>query len=100
MSDPAEREHLQQLQTSPGWLLFVAYARQEWGSAEFTRKMKRAIADATANKEDPAQAVLRVNAAHDAVNDLLLYPRNRVGMLLNAEESRKREDSVSRRGAL
>lgn len=101
MPDPAEREHLEQLQTSPGWLVFVAYAKSEWGSTEMVRKMKRAIVEATERREDPAQAVLRVNAAHDAVNDLLMYPRTRVSQLLGGEESRKREaESLSRRGAL
>lgn len=97
MSDPAEREHLEQLLTSPGWLLFTAYAKSEWGSTEMVRKMKKA---ATAT-DDPAQAVLRVDAAHDAVNDLLLWPRTRINTLIGGEASRQREaESVTRRGTL
>lgn len=102
MTDPNDREHLEQLVSSPGWLLLLAYVKSEWGSAAFARRLKQAITDAVERREDPAQAALRVNAQHDAVNALMLYPQERVQHLLGHEAARKREQDppIGRRGTL
>ena len=96
--EPNEREDLDQFLTHPGWLRFQAYVKTEWGSVAFARKLKEAAVGTT----DAAQAVLRVNAAHDAVNELMLWPAMRLKVLVSAEETRKREKEppLSRRGSL
>jgi hypothetical protein len=102
MSEPTEREDLEQLLVSAGWLRLLDHIKTQWGSAAFARRIKHAITDAMEKHEDPAQAALRVNAQHDAINALLLYPQERVSMLLGHEAVRKKEQepTMSRRGTL
>ena len=98
MTEPNEREDLDQFLSHPGWLRFQAYVKTEWGSVAFARKLKEAAVGTT----DAAQAVLRVNAAHDAVNELMLWPQMRLKVLTASEETRKRDQNppLSRRGSL
>ena len=98
MTEPNEREDLDQFLSHPGWLRFQAYVKTEWGSVAFARKLKEAAVGTT----DAAQAVLRVNAAHDAVNELMLWPQMLLKVLVSSEETRKRDQNqpLSRRGSL
>lgn len=102
MSDPTEREALEQLISCPGWHVFINHVKAEWGAIEVVQKIKRAITDAKERKEDVSEAVLRVNAAHDAVNALMLWPRTRAQTLTGNEAARQREldPPLSRRGTL
>jgi hypothetical protein len=102
MSEPTEREDLEQLQSCPGWLRFVAFAKQQWGPAGYGVRLKQAIAAAQAKGEDLSQAVARVDAANEEINALLTWPRRRATDLAAAEQQRTREQQVplSRRGQL
>lgn len=102
MSEPSERDDLEQFLTSNGWLRFQAYAKTEWGAVAYAKKLKDAVVEAADKRTDPAQAVLRVNAAHDAVNDLMLWPVARAKTLQGLDTTRQRnaEPPLSRRGTL
>jgi hypothetical protein len=102
MSEPTEREDYEQLQTSPGWLRFTEFAKKQWGPIGYGQRLKRAIADAKAAGEDLSNAVARVDAANDAVNELLSYPASRVKDLYAQEAQRTlaNQPPLSRRGHL
>jgi hypothetical protein len=102
MSEPTEREDLEQLLTSPGWLRFTDYAKREWGPVGYGRKLKQAVSQAIEHKQDAAVAVQRVDAVNDEINALLSYPNHRINELLALEAQRKQaqEPPLSRRGTL
>jgi hypothetical protein len=102
MSEPTEREDLEQLQTSPGWLRFAEYVRHQWGPIGYGQRLKRAVTQAMADKTDIALAVASVDAANNAVNEVLSYPQQRINQLLAMEANVQREKHppLSRRGTL
>jgi hypothetical protein len=102
MSEPTEREDYEQLVTSPGWLRFAEFAKKQWGPVGYGQRLKQAIADAKRAGIDLSEAVARVDAASDAVNELLTWPKTRAADLLSQEANRKRETEppLSRRGTL
>lgn len=100
MSEPTEREDLEQLLTSPGWLRVTERAKKEWGPVGYGVKLKQAVLHATLSKEDAAEAVRRVDAASDAMNAFLSWPQTRIHELMALEAQRKQEPSLSRRGTL
>lgn len=102
MTEPQEREELESLLMTPGWIRFASYAKEQWGPVGYGMRLKRAIAQAREAKTDLGEAVARVDAANDAVNELLSWVQARVTQLLEHEARRKREQSptLSRRGTL
>ena len=98
MSDPREREDLEALLASPGWLRLLEYARQQWTVGN-PQKIKLAIKDATASNQNVAEAVQRVDAANDEVNAILSWPKQRVQSLLTYETANT-WSALSRRGGL
>jgi hypothetical protein len=102
MSEPTEREDWESLLGGPGWLRFQQFAKEQWGPAALGRRMKLAVLKAQESKTDPAVAVLMVDAAQDAVSELLSYPKSRIQDLLAMEDRRKAalDPPVSRRGLL
>jgi len=80
MSD-SEREDYDALRTHPGWQRLVAFAKQQWGGVTYRNRIDQAIAKAEDSKGDVAAAVKAVNAATDAVNQLLSHPAERVKQL-------------------
>lgn len=77
-----ELEDLEQLIAEPGWARLQAYAGEVWGLAAFREQVGRALA--TGADRD---AVARLDAAHDAVEALLRYPRTRVAKLRALQET-------------
>lgn len=72
-----EKDDLDSLLTSPGWLRVVNWARTEWADG-YPAKVKMAIMKAKEQGSDIAAAVEAVDAAADAVNALLSWPSNRL----------------------
>lgn len=101
MSEPTDREDLEQLVTSPGWLRLMAFAKKQWGPEGYGVRVKQAIAHAIAQKDDIAHAVQRVDAANDEINRLLSWPQERIRELLAQEQVRKQQldPPLSRRGS-
>jgi hypothetical protein len=85
MSETREREELETLLMSPGWLRLLTYVRQAWKD-DYPQKIKMAIRDATEKNQNVAEAVLRVDAANDEVNAVMSWPKQRVQQLLAQEQ--------------
>ena len=102
MSEQTEREDLEQLVMCPGWLRFAQYVRKSWGPEGYGLRIKRAVTEAKAAGQDQSDAVARVDAANDAVNEVLSWPTERARALLAQETQRRheREPTLSRRGTL
>jgi hypothetical protein len=102
MSEPTEREDFEELMKAPGWLRFAEYCRKQWGPVGYGQRIKRAVTQAIQDKTDPGHAVACVDAANNAVNEVLTYPQQRVNQLLAMEADVKREQQppLSRRGNL
>lgn len=100
MSEPSEREDLEQMQSSPGWLRFQQHVRKSWGPEGYGLRLKRAVTEAKAAGQDQADAVARVDAQSDAVNEVLSWPKERARQLANQETQRRQEPSLSRGGSL
>jgi hypothetical protein len=102
MIEPTEREDLDQLLASPGWVRFAAYVKKQWGPEGYGIRLKQAVTAAIAANQDVSNAVSRVDAANDAVNEVLTWPRERVKHLEHFEQQRKQEQTptMSRRGSL
>lgn len=102
MSEPQEREDLEQLVSSPGWLRFLAYVKDQWGAVAYGRRLKQAVLDARSRHESAETAIMRVDSANDEVNKMLSWPGERVRDLTALETRRTQEQTpmVSRRGTL
>ena len=92
-----ERGDWEGLIHSPGWLRLLEHARLEW-KEDYPRKMKLARMEAKASGEDAGQAMDRVDAAQDAINQFLDWPKHRLGILEANKARNEMEPSVSRRG--
>ena len=88
-----EKAELEALVTSPGWLRVLEHARQEW-KEDYPAKVKLAMQGA-----DPGIAWNRVDAASDAVNALLTWPKERLRVMAERQAREAEPFSVSRRGA-
>lgn len=100
MSEPQEREELEALMTTPGWLRLLAYARATWGGDGYAQRIKLAIRTAQDRQQNVAEAVQRVDAANDEVNAILTWPKLRVQQLLQKEAHGQPLATMSRRGGL
>ena len=97
MSD--EREDWQALLASPGWGRVVAHARALYAGEGYGRAIKLAISNALTEKRDVAAAVAAVDAASEAVNQVLSLPADRFRELSRHHDSVS-EACQSRRGGL
>jgi hypothetical protein len=82
-----EREDLDALVKSPGWLRLLERARKEWTEG-YPAKIKLAIATAQHDRTDVASAVASVDVASDAINALLSWPSDRVRQLTAMKDER------------
>lgn len=100
MSD--EREDLHALLHTPGWQRVLSVARGQWGGDGYGAQIKLAIAKAKAEGSDVSAAVSAVDAAQDAVNQLMSWPADRVRDLEKQTEQATALDRgvLSRRGGL
>lgn len=92
-----EKEDLQTLITSPGWLRVVNYATQEW-QEQIARHMETAANDT--NDLMALQKMRQVIAAKKAVERLIAWPEERLRAMQASTERVMAPPSVSRRGTL
>ena len=109
MSDAIDRERedatrdnidsLKALVTSPGWQLFLAQAQKEWGGEGYGRRMKALLTNIPAGPDRALQMageVEKIDAASDAVNELLTWPKRTIAAHAQAEQ-RKNHTSIRER---
>lgn len=96
MSD--RRDALEALIGSQGWRDFLAYAGEQWGPKAYANKLKAAVSHARSVGKDASQAIELVDAANDAVADLMRWPADEIGRLKRSEHVP--ELTMSRRGGL
>ena len=72
----ADRDHLEQLVTHPGWLLLREYARTEWGAKAYAEKLDGAAIEADAFESRVKSRGFRM--AKDAVLALLAWPEEEI----------------------
>jgi hypothetical protein len=70
-----EKDALTNLVKSPGWLVFLQHARQEWGGEMYGRRIKLALGGDLS--QVPA-LVKAVDYANDEIGILLDWPATRV----------------------
>lgn len=96
---PSEKEDLDQLVHSQGWLRVKAFASKEW-SEQHEAHVRRA-----ANEVNDAMAIQKLRqviAAKEAIERLVQWPHERMRQLDAAEKSNETEQAqpLSRRGSL
>lgn len=84
-----EREDLLALQTHPGWLRLLQYAKDQWGVKAYAQRLEAA--------EDPMQ-IKAIKMAHGWLNELCAYPVTRVAELERQAAHAKEPASLSRGG--
>lgn len=89
---------LEGLLTHPGFQLFTAYCREQWGAAGYGRRVKQAVHQAMADKADVAATVSAVDYANDEINRLLTWPSEELKRLQDTRQREAQGVSVSRRG--
>jgi hypothetical protein len=77
---PDEREDLEALLASPGWIRFHDYVKAQW-AVGYPARIKMAIKDAQEKNTNVAEAVHRIDAANDEVNAMLSWPKQRLQSL-------------------
>lgn len=87
MSD--EREDFLDLQTHPGWLRLLQYAKDQWGVKAYAHRLEAA--------EDPMQ-IKALKMAHNWLNELCAYPVTRVEALERQAAHKAEPASLSRGG--
>ena len=104
MPDSTELEDYAALLKSPGWLRLMQFARTQWGpdGGGYARQIKQAISTALEKSQNVGEAVARVDAQSDAINQLISYPKTRVQQLeqLDAKHLAAQRGDPSRRGSL
>jgi hypothetical protein len=103
MSEPTEREDLEQLVTSPGWLRFRQHVENEWGSDGCIRQIDKAISGVAVNDEAAArESVIQIRTIARVIRAIVEWPNTRAKMLTETERQRRTEYSqpLSRRGTL
>ena len=90
----SERDDLDNLTKTNGWLRLIARAKQEWGPAAYAIALEQASEAANASAE-----LLAVKRCQRAVNGILSWPGNRVKELDKQKEEAAQPESLSRGGA-
>lgn len=95
----SEREDLDQLIRSNGWLHFQEYVRREWSV-----RLEQLLLQAAADREDviALQKIRQVLAAKREVERMVKWPQERLAELTRAEQARDaaQHEPLSRRGSL
>lgn len=95
-----EREDLENLVKSGGWLRFVQYVQAEWKDG-YPGKIKLAIQQARQESRDLGEAVAGVDLANDAINVVMSWPKDQLRKIAVKEITpAELEGAVSRRGGL
>ena len=93
-----EREILEGLLTHPGWTAFQTAVGDLWGPKAYANRLKGAVSHARTVGKDASQAIELVDAANDAVAEVMRWPGERVVRLKQQEQ--EPTVSLSRRGGL
>ena len=95
----SEKEDLDQLIHSQGWLRFQGFVRKEWGD-----QLEQHLLTAANDREDTIalQKIRQVLAAKREIERLVKWPTERLSELERAESSRltAQHEPLSRRGSL
>ena len=92
-------EVLEGLVTHPGWQVFVQHVGLEWGPKAYAARLKAAVSEARVHHTDASAAIERVDAANDAVAEVMQWPGQEVARLTRQQEEPAMA-SQSRRGRL
>lgn len=69
-------DHVANLLTQPGWLLFKDYVRDQWGPAGYGRRLKLAVTSSELSQM--ASAVLAIDMANNEINAIMTWPEDQV----------------------
>lgn len=73
-----EREALEDLVTSPGWLLFKEHVRQKWGDEGYGKQLSAVMARYTDDPLALGQELRKVQTAMEEVNVLIKWPDDQI----------------------
>lgn len=93
-----EQTALEGLLSHPGWHLFRAHVRQQWGPEGYARRLKAAVTTAVANKGSVEAAVTAIDLASNEVDLIQAWPLTRLKQIEASVASEQAEPLVSRRG--
>lgn len=93
-----ERTALEGLLSHPGWHLFRAYVKQQWGPEGYARRLKAAVTQASAKGESVEAALKAIDQTSNEVDLLQAWPLTRLEQLRNAVALEQAEPLISRRG--
>jgi len=88
VSDDKEREDLEALLQSPGWLRYRNAMQKE-----YVGRFEDYVTAAITGKGEALTELLKLSAARTAVLSALRYPDERIRQLLDAEKSRVMEQA-------
>lgn len=97
MITPSDRENLDALVNSAGWMWLSAYVTREWGPAGL--RFQQAVREA-AQSSDAVVGLQKVIAQQDAVHDVMQAPLAALSRLQaqQALEATRTDTAMSRRG--
>mgnify|MGYP001579304550 FL=1 len=98
MIGPEDREALDALLAHPGWRLFRAHVGEAWGPVAYANRLKAALGHARSVGSDVARAIDGVDAANEAIAEIMRWPAEEVARARRAQE--EPVASLGRRGGL
>lgn len=84
-----EREDWLALQTHPGWLRLLSYAKAQWGVKAYAQRLEKA--------EDMTD-LKAIKMAFTFLNDVINHPTERIAQLERQAAAAHQTESMSRRG--
>ena len=91
-------EVLESLVTHPGWRLFQEHVAERWGPKAYAQALKDAVRQAREHRSDAGHAIELVDAANEAIADIMRWPSEHLARLRAQEQVL--ETTPSRRGGL
>lgn len=91
-------EALDALLAHPGWRLFRAHVGEAWGPVAYANRLKAALGHARSVGSDVARAIDGVDAANEAIAEIMRWPAEEVARARRAQE--EPVASLGRRGGL
>jgi hypothetical protein len=90
-----ERDDLDNLLKSNGWLRFLAQCKKEWGPTPYAARLEQAVTG-----EDAHARLQALIASHRAINALLTWPSERIKQLDEKVARESMPPMLSRGGSL
>jgi hypothetical protein len=90
--DGGELSALRDLVQSRGWQLLIEHIDKEWGPRGYGIKMKQAVVDIAKGPDRPyelAQVAERVTYTAGAVNEVVMWPTERMKVLSEKPKDRR-----------